>query len=92
MNYILLKNSHIVDGTSAEKSDLVDVIIENDRIKEVGPGLKSASAEVIDLDGRTLMPGLIDCHVHVIAALANLGANACLPDSLVTARSLGIDA
>ena len=90
MNYILLKNTHIVDGSSAEKSDPVDVLIENDRIIEVGSDLKSASAEVVELGGRTLMPGLIDCHVHVVAALANLGANACLPDSLVTARSLGI--
>ena len=75
MQLTLFKNSHIVDGTSAEKSDLVDVIIENDRIKEVGPDLISSSAEVIDLKGCTLMPGLIDCHVHVTAALADLGAN-----------------
>ena len=88
MQTILFKNSHIVDGTSPEKSDLTDVIIENDRIKEVGAKLNANSAEVIDLQGRTLMPGLIDCHVHVVAALANLGANACLPDSLIMARSL----
>ena len=81
MQTILLKNSHIVDGKSPEKSDLTDVLIEMDRIKEVGTNLNSSSAEVIDLQGRTLMPGLIDCHVHVVAALANLGANACLPDS-----------
>jgi imidazolonepropionase-like amidohydrolase len=36
------------------------------------------------------MPGLIDCHVHVIATSANLGANALLPDSLVAAKSAGI--
>lgn len=90
MQLILLKNSHIVDGTSSEKTDLVDVIIENDRIKEVGTNLKSSSAEIIDLNRQTLMPGLVDCHVHVTAVLANLGANACLPDSLVTAHSLGI--
>ena len=88
MQLTLLKNCHIVDGTSPEKSDLTDVIIENERIKELGPNLSSSSAEVIDLKGRTLMPGLIDCHVHVIAALADLGANGRLPDSLITARAL----
>ena len=79
MPLTLFKNCHIVDGTSPERSDLIDVITEYDRIREVGPDLSSSSAEVIDLKGRTLMPGLIDCHVHVIAALADLGANACLP-------------
>jgi imidazolonepropionase-like amidohydrolase len=37
--------------------------------------------------GLTVMPGLTDCHVHVIATTANLGLNADLPSSLVTARS-----
>ena len=44
----------------------------------------------IDLTGRTLMPGLIDAHVHVVAGVADLGRNARLPDSLVTVRSFGI--
>ncbi len=59
MQLTLLKNCHIVDGTSPEKGDLIDVIIENERIKELGTNLSSSSAEVIDLKGRTLMPGLI---------------------------------
>ena len=45
---------------------------------------------MIDLAGKTLMPGLIDCHVHVIATLANLGANAELPNTLVALRSARI--
>jgi imidazolonepropionase-like amidohydrolase len=44
----------------------------------------------VDLRGRTLMPGLIDCHVHVIATLANVGANALLPDALIAHRSAKI--
>jgi imidazolonepropionase-like amidohydrolase len=36
------------------------------------------------------MPGLIDCHVHVVATVADLGANALLPDALVAFRSAAI--
>jgi imidazolonepropionase-like amidohydrolase len=36
------------------------------------------------------MPGLIDCHVHVVAALVNLGQNALLPDALVAIHAARI--
>ena len=83
----LFTNAHIVDGTAAEPSAPTSVLVEGDRIREVGPGLTSSTAETIDLHGRTLMPGLIDCHVHVIAVIANLAENARLPDAYVTAKS-----
>jgi imidazolonepropionase-like amidohydrolase len=87
---LLLKNAQIVDGSVPERPAPTNVLIENDRIREVGAGVTSASAEVIDLTGKTLMPGLIDCHVHTIAVVADLGANAKLPDSLVTARAMHV--
>jgi imidazolonepropionase-like amidohydrolase len=86
----LFTNARIVDGTAAERGDPVSVLIEAGMIHEVGKSLISNSAEVIDLKGRTLMPGLIDAHVHVVAGVADLGRNAALPDSLVTVRSLVI--
>ncbi len=39
-----------------------DVVIEGGRIVEVGPGLDGD--ESVDVSGRTLLPGLFDCHVH----------------------------
>ena len=43
-----------------------EILVEGDRIVEVGPAVKHpAGAEVIDLGDRTLMPGLIDAHVHL---------------------------
>jgi imidazolonepropionase-like amidohydrolase len=90
MAMILLTQGRIVDGTSAAPGEPVNVLIENDIIREVGPKVHSDKARKIDLKGRTLMPGLIDCHVHVIAGTANLGLNAMLPDSLVMARAIGI--
>jgi imidazolonepropionase-like amidohydrolase len=90
LSSLLLTNARIVDGTQAERPDPTDVLIENGRIREVGPRLAAAAPETIDLGGRTLMPGLIDAHVHVVAGLADLGRNAMLPDSLVAVRALGI--
>lgn len=61
---LLLKNAHVVDP-SVELDGVVDVLIENDRIAEVGEGLAAADAEVIDLAGKYLVPGLVDMHVHL---------------------------
>jgi imidazolonepropionase-like amidohydrolase len=43
-----------------------EVLVEGEKIVEVGSGVKRpAGAEVIDLGDRTLLPGLIDAHVHL---------------------------
>jgi hypothetical protein len=86
----LFTNARIVDGTSPEAGAPVSVLVEGGAIREVGKAVTSAKAKVVDLKGKTLMPGLIDAHVHVVAGVADLGRNAQLPDSLVTARSFVI--
>jgi imidazolonepropionase-like amidohydrolase len=88
---ILLANGSIVDGSGDRAMEGMHVLVEGGRIREVSDRpIRSDGATTIDLKGRTLMPGLIDAHVHVIATTADLGRNAMLPDSLVTARSLAI--
>ncbi len=86
----LFTNARIVDGTAPEAGAPVSVLVEGGTIREVGKAIASAKAKVVDLKGKTLMPGLIDAHVHVVAGVADLGRNAQLPDSLVTARSFVI--
>jgi len=86
----LFTNARIVDGTAPEAGTPVSVLVEGGTIREVGKSVASAKAKVVDLKGKTLMPGLIDAHVHVIAGVADLGRNAALPDSLVAVRSLVI--
>lgn len=86
----LFTNARIVDGTAPEAGAPVSVLVEGGTIREVGKAVSSAKAKVVDLKGKTLMPGLIDAHVHVVAGVADLGKNAQLPDSLVTARSFVI--
>lgn len=88
---LLLTNADLVDGNAAEPRRGVHVLIEGGYISRVSESpIEAPEARVIDLTGRTLMPGLIDCHVHVIATTADLGANMLLPDSLVTARATPI--
>ncbi|KPH81061.1 metal-dependent hydrolase family protein [Bosea vaviloviae] len=86
----LFTNARIVDGTAPEAGAPVSVLVEGGTIREVGKSVTSAKAKIIDLKGKALMPGLIDAHVHVVAGVADLGRNAQLPDSLVTARSFVI--
>jgi imidazolonepropionase-like amidohydrolase len=86
----LFTNARIVDGTAPEAGAPVSVLVEGGTIREVGKAVSSAKAKIVDLKGKTLMPGLIDAHVHVVAGVADLGRNAQLPDSLVTARSFVI--
>lgn len=87
MALTLLKNARIVDGTSPEIADPVNIVIEDGIFREVSPTATVDADDTLDLDGLTVMPGLIDCHVHVIATTANLGLNAALPSSLIAARS-----
>jgi imidazolonepropionase-like amidohydrolase len=69
----------------------MSVLIEDGLIREVSDKPMAANPrQTIDLKGRTLMPGLIDCHVHVIATMTNLAQNAMLPDSLVALRAAQI--
>jgi imidazolonepropionase-like amidohydrolase len=85
---IILANCSVLDGTAAERREDHHVLIEDERIREVSDRpLASAAAETIDLHGRTLMPGLIDAHVHVLAVDAMLGRLAEQPLTLVTMQA-----
>jgi imidazolonepropionase-like amidohydrolase len=68
MQTIVLTNARIIDCTGREPIERGAVIVEGNLIKEVvsgSPGGLPATAAVIDCRGRTLLPGLIDAHVHI---------------------------
>jgi 5-methylthioadenosine/S-adenosylhomocysteine deaminase len=53
-----------------------DVLIDGDRIVEVGPGLVSAEAQVIDASGTIVTPGFVDTHRHLWeGVLRNIGTD-----------------
>ncbi len=63
---IVVRAGHLIDVAAGEVRDNVDILIEGDRIREVGAGLAvPAGAEVIDLGDLTVLPGLIDSHAHI---------------------------
>ncbi|MCG2627659.1 amidohydrolase family protein [Bradyrhizobium sp. WYCCWR 13023] len=84
----LFKNAALLDPLQPELLMGHDVLVEDTVIKEVSDRPIQATADrTIDLKGKTLMPGLIDLHVHTIAIELNLAAQAKMPNVLVTLRS-----
>jgi len=63
---ILFTNVNIFDGFNPELQKGTDVLVEANFIKDVGKDIEAPGAKVIDGGGRTLMPGLIENHAHLM--------------------------
>ena len=73
MTAILLTNARIFDGENADCPEGMQVLIEQGQIREISTRpIKAANATTIDLAGRTLMPGLIDAHIHAYGSDVNV--------------------
>jgi len=84
MSLLLLREALLWDGTGAAPLDGAQVLIEDGRVREVSDGpIGAAEARVIDLGGRFLMPGLIDAHIHAVAADPDLAKLEAMPASLL---------
>ena len=88
MAVTLLRNASVLDAAAGTRSDAQSVVIENGRIADVGPGLTApADATVLDVAGRTVMPGLIDAHTHPAVVDHEIFDMAEWPPSYVAARA-----
>jgi imidazolonepropionase-like amidohydrolase len=67
-------------GVSPDPPRPADVVVEDGRIVEVGPGLDGDDG--IDCSGKSLIPGLFDCHTHVMVSHFDLWEMAHTPFSL----------
>ncbi len=66
---VVIHAGMLIDGLSDTARKQVSILIHDDRIVSVSDGFVSpAGAEVIDLSHETVLPGLIDCHVHLTAS------------------------
>ncbi len=60
----------LIDGISATPQHDVSIRIHDERIVAISPGFTSAAGvEVIDLSHATVLPGFIDCHIHISSKL-----------------------
>ena len=81
---ILIENANLLDLRSGAYRPDTTVVVEGERIREVGQGTSSVGeARRIDARGRTLLPGLIDAHVHAVITRMNLASMAHRPAALV---------
>ena len=78
-----ITNATLIDGTGAEPVPNASVLIEGERITAAGANVSApADAEVIDAGGRTVMPGMIDCHVHLWGRVTHLQERLLTPPTL----------
>lgn len=91
MSLTLFKNVHVLDVRAGRLLEDHQVLVEGDTIRELSDRpITRQSAHVIDGGGRTLMPGLIDCHVHVTFSATNLALLAQTPNTTLALRALPI--
>jgi imidazolonepropionase-like amidohydrolase len=70
---LLFTNARVFDGHSPECAEGMSVRVADGLIQEISAGrLAAKDARVIDLGGHTLMPGLIDAHMHANASHVNV--------------------
>jgi imidazolonepropionase-like amidohydrolase len=94
---LVLRNARVIDGTAAPARDGCTIVVEGERLTHVGP-LRlgdvptGAAVETIDLGGRTVIPGLVEAHMHLsynnVKVIADLDLN-CPPEysTLLSAKN-----
>ena len=90
MNSILIQGGNVLDVVTLTLTP-ADVLVQDGQITQIGPKLTApAGATTLQAQGKTVMPGMIDCHTHIVASQLNLGLNANLPNALATLRAVPI--
>ena len=90
-NVIALVGGTVIDGTGAVAKSDMTVLIKNGRISEIGASnsiVVPKGAKRLDVSGKTILPGFIDLHNHVMyppIPMSSLGAN-----ELIKARTLNL--
>lgn len=93
-DFTLLKADRLIDGNGGPPLERGAILLEGDRISAVGTEEsvvppEGATVEEITYEGKTLLPGLVDCHVHLNGIGDGRAGDdlAALPDEILTVQS-----
>ncbi len=85
---ILLTGGHLLDPRQDVLGARMDLLIEGGKVSAIGEHLAQRDgATVVDVSGLTVMPGLIDAHVHIYMNEANIAAASNVPQTYAAAKS-----
>ena len=91
MPSLVLRGATLFDSATGDLRTHASVVVDGGRIADVAfDGPPSRGERTIDLEGRTLLPGLIDAHVHVTATIPDFFRLTLLPQSLIAAQAKDI--
>jgi imidazolonepropionase-like amidohydrolase len=80
---LLLRNARLIDGNGGAPLEGASILVDGERVAYAGPKPPASNATVADLGGRTVIPGLIEGHIHLsynnVKAVADLDLN-CPPE------------
>ena len=92
--FTLLKAAKLVDGNGGPVAEQAAILLEGDTIRQIGTketvqAPEGASATEIDYSDATILPGLVDCHVHLIGIGDGRAGDdlVTLPDEVLTVQA-----
>src|SRR5438309_9809877 len=89
MTQTLFRNFRMLDPERDELVGGCEILVEGETIREVSERpIRASDASAVDCGGRTLMPGLIDCHAHVVLSEVFIRQLENVPLTLMTARAV----
>ncbi|HEV2545731.1 MAG TPA: amidohydrolase family protein [Stellaceae bacterium] len=88
MGLLLFRRCNLLDPRSGEYQPNSEILVEGELIREVSDRpIRPAAADTIDVGGRTVLPGLIDAHIHVYLSEVNLHLLRDVPITLMAGRA-----